>query len=251
MRTILVTGGTGRLGRPTVTKLRAAGHDVRVLSRRSGPGLTTADLTTGEGLRPALNGVDTVLHLATSQGRGDVDQTRKLVETVRSSGVEHLILMSIVGIDRIPLGYYRDKVDSEQLVAESSIPYSVLRATQFHDLVDQVLSAQRFLPVLLAPSVPLQPIAVEDVATRLAELAAGPPAGRVPDIGGPEQRPLPDLARRWRRAARSRRPVLPIRLPGKVFRAFGSGAAAADGTPYGRRTFDDFLAERFGAGVEK
>jgi uncharacterized protein YbjT (DUF2867 family) len=226
-----------------VTTLRAAGHDVRVLSRRRGPGLTTGDLTTGEGIRPALNGVDTVLHLATSQGRRDVDQTRNLVENARSSGVEHLIVTSIVGIDRIPLPYYRYKLDCEHVVEESSIPYSILRATQFHDLIDQVFGAQRFFPVLLAPSVPLQPIAVEDVAVRLTELAGGPPAGRVADIGGPEQLPVPELGRRWKHAAGSRRPVVPIRLSGKVFRAFASGGAAADNAPYGRKTFDDFLAE--------
>ncbi|GAA1568312.1 hypothetical protein GCM10009789_22130 [Kribbella sancticallisti] len=181
MRTILVTGGTGVLGRPTVARLRSAGHDVRVLSRKRGPGLMTGDLSTGEGVREAVNGVDTVLHLATSLGKGDVEQTRQLLEIARPSGVEHLILISIVGVDRIPLPYYRHKLEGERLVTESPIPYSVLRATQFHHLVDLVLSAQRFSPVLLAPSVTLQPIAAEDVAERLAEVVAaqpgGPPAG--------------------------------------------------------------------------
>lgn len=244
MRTILVTGGTGHLGRPTVQSLRAAGHDVRVLSRKRGPGLTTGDLTKGTGLREALNGVDTVLHLATSQGRADVTQTKHLVDSLRPSGVEHLIVISIVGIDRIPLPYYRYKLATERLVTESSIPYSVLRATQFHDLVDRVFSAQRFSPVLIVPSVRLQPIAVEDVATRLTELAAGQPAGRVPDIGGPQQQSVRDLARAWSQAAGSRRPIAPIRLPGKTFRAFADGAAMTSNPPYGRQTFADFLAGR-------
>ncbi|NEA32742.1 NAD(P)H-binding protein [Streptomyces sp. SID13031] len=246
MRTILVTGGTGTLGRPTTARLRAAGHDVRVLSRRRGPGLTTGDLTKGIGLREALNGVDTVLHLATSLGRADVTQTQHLIESLRPSGVEHLIVISIVGIDQIPMPYYRAKLETERLVQESAIPYSLLRATQFHHLIDQVLTAQRFLPLLLTPSVRLQSIAVEDVATRLTELAAAHPAGRVPDIGGPEQRPLVDFARAWKQAAGSHRPIVPVRLPGKAFRAFARGAALTDGTPYGQKTFADFLA----AGVE-
>jgi uncharacterized protein YbjT (DUF2867 family) len=243
MRTILVTGGTGTLGRPAVAHLRAAGHDVRVLSRRRGPGLTTGDLTKGTGLREAVSGVDTVLHLATSLGRADVVQTEHLIGSLRSSGVEHLILMSIVGIDRIPLRYYRYKLESERLVASSSIPYSVLRATQFHNLVDQVLTAQRFLPVLLAPAVRLQPIAVEDVATRLTELATAPPVGRADDIGGPERQSVPDLARAWKQAVGSRHPVVPVRLPGRGFRAYADGAALATTTPYGQKTFTEHLAE--------
>ncbi|WP_020386266.1 SDR family oxidoreductase [Kribbella catacumbae] len=245
MRTILVTGGTGTLGRPTVQRLRAAGHDIRVLSRKHGPGLVTGDLTTGQGIKEAVNGVDTVVHLATSLGRRDVAQTQNLIESVRPSGVEHLIAMSIVGIDEIPLSYYRYKLESERLITQSSIPYSVLRATQFHDLIDQVFTAQRFLPLLLAPSIKLQPIAVEDIADRLAELVTAQPAGRVPDIGGPEQRSVPDLARAWKHAANASRPVLPLRLPGKIFRSYASGSAMTTGTPYGHQTFDDYLTKRF------
>ncbi|GAA3542337.1 SDR family oxidoreductase [Kribbella ginsengisoli] len=250
MRTILVTGGTGTLGRPATAKLRAAGHDVRVLSRRRGPGLTTGDLTTGTGLQEAFNGVGTVLHLATSQGRADVAQAQNLVEALRPSGVEHLIVISIVGVDRIPLPYYRYKLEMERLVEQSAIPYSLLRATQFHDLVDRVFSAQRFLPFLLAPSMRLQPIAVEDVATRLAELAAAQPAGRVADIGGPEQHSVRDLAAFWKQAAGSRRPIVPIRLPGKAFRAFADGLAMTGDTRYGQKTFADYLTDRFKAGAK-
>jgi uncharacterized protein YbjT (DUF2867 family) len=251
MRTILVTGGTGNLGRPTTARLRTAGHDVRVLSRRRGPGLTTGDLTEGTGLREALNGVGTVLHLATSRGRADAAQTRNLIEALRPSGVEHLIVISIVGIDRIPLAYYRSKLETEQLVEQSGLAYSVLRATQFHNLVDEVLTAQRFLPLLLAPSIKLQPIAVDDVAIRLTELAAGPPAGRVPDIGGPEQRSVRDLARYWQQAAGSRRPIVPVRLPGKAFGAFAAGAAMTGDTTYGQKTFAEYLADRFTAEVNR
>src|SRR5439155_13746570 len=108
----------------------------------------------------------------------------------------------------IPLPYYRYKLEAERLVAESGVPYTVLRATQFHNLVDQVLSAQRFLPAVLAPAIPLQPIAVEEVAARLVELAEQPPVnGRVPDIGGPERRSVVELARMWKQARSMHRPV--------------------------------------------
>ncbi|GAA1126460.1 NAD(P)H-binding protein [Kribbella jejuensis] len=236
MSSILVTGGTGTLGRPTVARLQ--GHRVRVLSRKSGADHVVGDLTTGQGL--ALDGFDIVVHLATSQGKRDVEQARKLLAA--AAGVQHLIVMSIAGIDRIPLPYYRYKLEAERLVAASGVPYTILRATQFHNLVDMVLSAQRFLPAVFAPAVPLQPIAVEEVADRLAELVEQPPLnGRATDIGGPERRSVVDLAHMWKQARAIRRPVVPLRLPGRTFRAFAAGDATVDGPEYGKLTFTDYL----------
>jgi uncharacterized protein YbjT (DUF2867 family) len=243
MTTTLVTGATGRLGRPTVTGLRAAGHDVRSLSRRTGPGLTTGDLLTGAGLPEALDGVGTVVHLATGpRGKGDVDAARALVRAVADAGVGHLVVISIVGIDENPLPFYRDKLAIERVVRESGVPYSLLRATQFHELVEGLLTAQRVLPVLAAPAVPLQPIAVRDIAGRLVELAGSAPAGRVGDIGGPQQLGVPDLARIWARATGDRRRVVPVRLPGRVFAALRAGSALVPGPPYGTTTFAQHLA---------
>ena len=123
MTTMLVTGATGTLGVPTVARLREAGHDVRALSRGSGPDLTTGDLLTGAGIREAVAGADTVLHLATGRrGKGDVEATRTLLAAAAAAGVRHLVLISIVGIDDIPLAYYRDKVVIERLVRESGLP---------------------------------------------------------------------------------------------------------------------------------
>jgi uncharacterized protein YbjT (DUF2867 family) len=245
MTTTLVTGATGALGAPTVTRLRAAGHDVRALSRRSGPGLTTGDLLTGAGIREAVDGADTVLHLATGpRGKGDVEATRTLLEAATAAGVRHLVLISIVGIDDIPLGYYRDKVVIERLVGESGVPFSVLRATQFHSFVEAMFTAQRRSPVIAAPAIPLQPIAVEEVADRLVELAGSAPAARVADIGGPERHGLPELARLWARATGTRRPVVPLRLPGKLVAAYRAGSGLVPGPAYGRQTFADHLAEQ-------
>jgi uncharacterized protein YbjT (DUF2867 family) len=242
MGAILVTGGTGTLGRPTTVRLRAAGHDVRVLSRKSGPGLVPGDLLTGEGIRQAATGADAVLHLAT--GRKDVALARTLIDAAREGGIAHLVLISIVGIDEIPLGYYRGKLEIERLVTGSKLPHTIVRATQFHNLVEMLFRAQRFSPVVFAPSITLQPIAVEDVADRLVELVAADPAGRVPDIGGPQQRTVPELAMAWKLARRSRRLVVPVRVPGKTFAAYASGHALVPGPAYGSRTFEDFLAER-------
>ena len=247
MTTLLVTGGTGRLGLPTVARLRTAGHDVRVLSRREGEGHVIGDLRSGVGIRDAVAGVDTVMHLATRNGRGDVAPTRTLLEACRSAGIRHLIYMSIVGVDRIPLGYYREKLAIEELLASSGMPHTILRATQFHDLVAGLFSGQRHLPVIFAPTFSFQPIATSDVAARLVELAGAEAAGRVPDIGGPEQLPAPELARQWELAASVRRRIAPISLPGRIFAGYASGHNLVPGPAYGSRTFADFLTDRLGA----
>jgi uncharacterized protein YbjT (DUF2867 family) len=244
MTPLLVTGATGTLGVPTVSQLRAAGADVRSLSRRSGPGLVTGDLVTATGLEAALDGVGTVLHLAT--GRKDVLAARNLAAAARAGGVRHLMFISIVGVDSIPFPYYRAKLAVEREIESSGVPYTVLRATQFHAFVVSLLAAQRRLPALLAPAFSVQPIAVEEVAARLVELATDAPAGRVPDIGGPAVRPLPELARVWAGAAGVRRPVLPLRLPGRTFRAWTAGHGVVPGPAYGRIPFEEYLASRYG-----
>jgi uncharacterized protein YbjT (DUF2867 family) len=246
MTPLLVTGATGTLGVPTVELLRAAGREVRSLSRRAGPGLVTGNLLTGAGLPAALDGVDTVLNLASGRS-GDSVGARLLVDAALAAGVRHLVHISIVGIDEIPLGYYREKLAVERVIADSGLPFTILRATQFHSFVAGLFAVQRFLPVLLAPAFAVQPIAVDEVASRLVELASAAPAGRVPDIGGPAARPLPELAAAWRRAVGARRPVVPVRLPGATFRAYAAGHGLVPGPAYGRTTFEEHLASRYAA----
>lgn len=168
----MVTGGTGTLGRALVQTLTGLGHDVRVLSRRTG-----SDLVTGRGLVDAVRGAGTVVHLATTlRGGRDVVATRNLVDALPEVG--HLMYVSIVGIDRIPLGYYLGKLAAERIVAER--PHTILRTTQFHDLVRTVLAGAARLPVLPVPPIRVQPIDVTDVAARLAEVVAGEPQWRAP-----------------------------------------------------------------------
>ena len=244
MSTILVTGATGTLGTPTVALLRAAGHDVRALSRRSGPGLVTGNLVSGEGIRAAVAGSDTVIHLAT--GRHDIEVAKTILEASREAGIRHFVFMSIVGIEQIPLGYYRNKVVIEKLLVESGLAHTILRATQFHNLVDMLFSGQRFSPVVFAPKFAIQPIDVNEVAARLVELALSDAAGRVPDIGGPERRTARDLARAWKRVRHTRRPIWPIALPGRTFAGYAAGHNLVPGSPYGTATFDQYLEARYG-----
>ncbi|TGB14303.1 NAD(P)H-binding protein [Streptomyces sp. MZ04] len=245
MTTILVTGGTGTLGRPVVERLSADGHDVRVLSRRSQP--YAVDLREGTGLDAAMAGADVIVHCASTQRGGDEQAAGHLIEAARRAGVRHLVYISIVGVDRVPLGYYKTKLAVERRIEESGLGWTVLRTTQFHDLVLQILQGAAKFPVMPLPSgVSDQPIEVGEVAARLAELAAAPPAGRVEDMGGPEVRTLPDLARTYLRASGKRRPLMPLRLAGKTYREFRAGGHLAPEQAVGKGTFEEFLAARAG-----
>ncbi|MGW4029846.1 SDR family oxidoreductase [Streptomyces sp. NPDC004838] len=186
MACILATGGTGTLGSLVCDRLRGTGHDVRVLSRHSPP--YAVDLRDGTGLDAAVEGVDTIVHCASTPRGGDDAAAAKLLAAARTAGVGHLVYISIVGVDRLPLGYYRVKHEIERLVERAGSSggpdWTLLRTTQFHDLVLRLLSDMARPPVLPLPSgVSVQPIDAGEVADRLAQLALAPPAGRVPDLG--------------------------------------------------------------------
>jgi uncharacterized protein YbjT (DUF2867 family) len=294
MQSFLVTGGTGTLGRAVVRRLgetagEAAGErEIRVLSRRpqppgdssrlpgappkpSGPGSAlpapastsyrhlVGDLRTGEGLDAAVRGVRAIVHCATTNGKDDVLATRNLIDAARRAGSgPHLVCISVVGCDVIPLAYYRAKLMAERLIMDSGLPWSVQRATQFHDLVASTFAYQRWLPVtLVLKGFRFQPVDVRDVAERLADLAVGEPAGRVPDFGGPQVRDMRELAATYDKAYGRRRRIVSLRMPGGIARGFASGAnlvprgslglaPQADPAPQGSvgtRTFDDFVAQ--------
>jgi uncharacterized protein YbjT (DUF2867 family) len=246
MTSILATGGTAQLGRPTVAALCDAGHDVRVLSRGNAAGVLSGDLLTGRGLGRALAGVETVVHMASTGSARDVAATRLLTTFARTASVGHIVFISIVGVADIPLAYYLGKLEAEQVIIDSGIPHSILRATQFHSFVDGLFAAQRrFLPVTLVPAFSFQPIAVDEVAARLVELAMADPAGRAPDIGGPQVLTGHELATRWKNATGSHRPLTPLRIPGRTAAAFAAGHNLVPGPPFGKVTFDEYLAARY------
>lgn len=239
----MVTGGTGVLGRLVVERLRAAGRAVRVLSRRPGEGRVVADLLTGAGLPEALAGAGIVVHCATANsGKKDVAATRTLVEAARAAGCRHLVYVSIVGVDLVPFPYYRGKLAGEGLVERGGVPWTVLRAAQFHDLLRTLFAVAARLPVMLVPGLRFQPVDAGEVADRLAVLATGEPAGRAADLGGPEVRAATDLARAYLAATGRRRPVVPVRLPGRTFGAYRRGGHLAPDHATGHITFERYLA---------
>ncbi|SEG89618.1 Uncharacterized conserved protein YbjT, contains NAD(P)-binding and DUF2867 domains [Actinacidiphila yanglinensis] len=246
---ILLTGGTGTLGRHVVPLLRGAGHDLRILSRQARPaaeGITyaTGDLLADEGIEAAVDGAELVLHLAGSN-KGDDEATRNLARAAARAGVRHLVTISVIGADQVPIGYFRAKLGAERAVEECGVPWTVLRAAQFHDLTLTAVRAMAKLPVLPAPGgLRLQPVDARDVAARLVELTGGEPAGRVADLAGPRVYPLAELARGYLRARGKRRPTLPVRVPGKAGRAYRAGDNLNLDADQGTRTWEEFLAER-------
>ncbi|MDN6350664.1 MAG: NAD(P)H-binding protein [Yaniella sp.] len=245
---VLVTGGTGRLGRVLVPKLLDVGYNVRVLSRmQQGPAghrWVIGDLMTG-GVSDAVEDIDIIIHLATTQSRQDIKATENLIAAARTAGNPHLIYLSIVGIDDAMLSYYQTKLACEQRIETSDLPWTILRATQFHDLIYEICHAQRRLPVLFMPSkVAFQPIDVSEVADRLCALVSEPAAGRVPDMGGPLVPEGKELAKPSLRATGSRRSIWPLALPRKIIGDFRQGSNLAPDRAVGQVTFEQFLRRR-------
>jgi uncharacterized protein YbjT (DUF2867 family) len=261
MQHILVTGGTGTLGRLVVPRLRDAGCKVRVLSRRSreaGEGIefVSGDLATGQGIEAAVEGAEIIVHCAGSS-KGDEDKALNLVRAASRAGARHLVYISVVGADRVPVvsgvdramfGYFASKLAAERAVADSGLPWTTLRATQFHDLILMVAQQMARLPVIpVAAGFRFQPVDAGEVAARLVDLALGTPAGLVPDMAGPRVYGMAELMRGYLRASHRQRPIVPVWLPGKAARALQAGANLNPDQAVGRRTWEEFLAERVGS----
>jgi uncharacterized protein YbjT (DUF2867 family) len=244
---VLVTGGTGHLGKRLASPLHGAGHSVRLMSRRgTGPGGVRGDLATGFDLPQALAGAEVVVHAATDS-RGDpwqvdVAGTRRLVQAVDRERLRHLVYISIVGVDRIPLGYYRAKFAAEQVLLASGLPVTLLRVTQFHTFVDSLLDTARRGPVLPVPmGWRLQPVDIDEVASHITEVIARPPAGDVVEFGGPEELTAADAARAWAAVRGSGAHVVATPVPGKMGAAVRDGAALPTSGARGTRTYGQHL----------
>ena len=247
---VLVTGGTGRLGRFVVARLVDAGCDVRVLARHQRdtlPQVTffTGDLRSGEGIEAAVSEVSTIIHCATST-KGDADATRNLVTAAARTGSPHLIQPSIVGIDKMTSwGYVKAKLEVERIVENGVLPWTIIRLTQFYDYCFENSRKLAKFP-LMAP-VPsgfrVQPVDPGEVAARLVELALAEPAGRVADMAGPQVSTWVDLFRSYLEATHRHRWLIPMRIPGS--KAVRNGALLpSPGYTAGTRTWDEFLAAR-------
>jgi uncharacterized protein YbjT (DUF2867 family) len=255
---ILVTGGTGTLGRLVVPRLREAGRKVRVLSRSSrtaeeGLEFAQGDLATGEGIDAAVEGTEIIVHCA-GTSKGDESKAENLVRAASRAQAPHLVYISVVGADRIPVlsgidramfGYFASKLAAERVVSDSGLPWTTLRATQFHDLILTTARQMARLPVIPAPvGFHFQPVDAAEVAARLVELSLASPAGLVPDMAGPRVYGMDELLGGYLRAARKRRAIVSVPLPGKAAHAVREGANLAPERAVGKRTWEEFLADR-------
>ncbi|MFG3024898.1 SDR family oxidoreductase [Streptomyces sp. NPDC048254] len=194
---IAVIGGTGLIGSQVVKDLTAAGHEAVPHSKSTG-----VDVIGGQGLDEALAGADVVVNLTNSPTFDEASpaffQTSmdNLLAAAQRGGVGHFVILSIVGVDQVPeMDYYRAKTLQEHLLADGPIPYSIVRATQFMEFMDAVMSWTSDADTVRLPATPIQPIAAGDVAAAVAEVAAGPPLNGIRNIAGPDIFTLDELGR--------------------------------------------------------
>jgi uncharacterized protein YbjT (DUF2867 family) len=247
---IAVAGGTGVAGRWTVEALRADGHEVIVIARSAG-----VDLVTGDGLDAALAGVDAVIDATNVASSGKQASSeffeataRTLMRAAAVAGVGHIVALSIIGIDRVPYGYYQGKLRQEKVLQESPVPVSILRAAQFHEFPGQYL-AKLPGPVVIVPRWRAQPVAAREVGAALARIAVGDPVA-MSELAGPREEIMADMVRQVVRARGDRRLVASVRLPG----ATGKAMAAGGGLPgkpglRGTQTFADWVIEQRARGT--
>lgn len=218
MDTVLLTGGTGHLGRDLISRLKGS-YRVRVLARSTGSDSDVewirGDLATGEGIADALAGSQMLIHAATlspaarrgffvpkdlwsSPSEVDRDGTARLLDQAAAAGVGHILYVSIVGIDRPRVPYLRRKLEAEYLIRQSPVPWSIARATQFHWLLDRMLGKIARLPIVPLPDLQVEPVDTSDFADYVVESLDNGPAGRLADFGGPEVLTFSDAFDQWR-----------------------------------------------------
>jgi len=253
---VLVTGGTGALGREVVRRLIDEGHRARVLSRKHAEGddWVQGDLVTGAGLEVAVKDIDVIIHAASDPisprkyQATDVLGTRRLLAMAREAGIRHVVYISIVGTEGVAYPYFKSKLEAEAVMRENIVPWSILRATQFHTLIDLFLEGMSRLPrIALVPFTwQFQPVDTTEVAARLVDIATqAKPAGMLPDFGGPEPRDFKSLATSWLAARRPDKRLVNLPMPFKVSRQFSAGAVLAPEHRDGTITFEQYLARRY------
>ncbi|QTX03826.1 SDR family oxidoreductase [Agromyces archimandritae] len=243
---IAVAGGTGTIGAHAVDAARAAGHDTVVLARSAG-----VDLMSGAGLDEALEGVYAVIdtsNLKTLSERAASEffttASCRLLAAEGRHGVGHHVALSIVGIDRAPYGYYEAKLAQEHVIEAGDRPWTILRATQFHEFAEQMLAGYGFAGIHFAPKARSQPVAAREVGERLVALAAADAVGHARDLAGPREEQIDDMVRRLAKAKGLRGPVVGVSLPGKQYRAMREGAVLpGPDADLGTQTFEEWLGE--------
>jgi uncharacterized protein YbjT (DUF2867 family) len=247
---VLVTGAAGGLGRELLPRLVTNGYAVRGTSRRDDPAIrgvewVKSDITTGDGLADAVRGVETVIHAASDAfdaWKVDADGTARLIEMCERANVRHFIYVSIVGVDKIPLEYYKAKLAAEERVMTGRVPWTIQRAPQFFGFVDFIISRMARFPLIMLPTDwKGQPIDTGEAADVIADLVRRGPSGRTPDFGGPKIRQFGEMAREWKAARRVGKPIIPLPTFGKVSAGFRAGYNTVPGNRVGALQWEDWL----------
>lgn len=258
MPRVLITGGTGGLGSELVPRFADAGYTVRILSRKPrSPNADSkyewaqGDIVAGEGIAEALAGVDLVVHAATNPptGKGDAEATRNLCAAAKEAGGVQVFYISIIGIDKIPMPYYKAKLGCEKVLEESGVPWTVLRAVQFHSLIDMLLQALTRIPgaLLMPPSgFRFQSMDTGEVAQRMVDHAVRDETGRLPDLAGPEFLTLGEMASVWLEVRGERRLRVPLPFFGKIVNGFRKGYNCVPDNPQGTITWEQWLQRKYG-----
>jgi uncharacterized protein YbjT (DUF2867 family) len=261
MDTVVVTGGSGHLGRDLVSRLKGS-YQVRVLARSAGsdPGVEwiRGDLATGEGIADALAGSQLVIHAATlspaarrgyfvpkdlwtSPSSVDRDGTARLLDLAAAARVGHFLYVSIVGIDKPRVPYLQRKLEGEHLVRQSPVPWSIARATQFHWLLDRMLGKMARLPIVPLPDLAVEPLDTADFADYLSECLTKGPSARLADFGGPEVLTFAEAFDQWANIRKHTVPTLRVPLPSAVRNAATAMSASGAGSRHGTVTWADWL----------
>lgn len=245
---ILVTGGQGTLGKSLVPKLEAAGAQVRVTSRRAkGANAVKSDIAKGEGIQEAVQGVDVIIHAASRPtSEVDVEGARRLIEAAPQ--LKYFVYISIVGVDKHPFSYYQKKYAAEKVIMQSKVPYTIVRATQFHPFIEMVLGLFLKLPIGILPAKwQFQPIDIDETAAFIAGVTLDKPANRVLNIAGPCVHRIDELAQTWLAAQGRKKPFVQVPFPGATSAGFREGLHTLPQNTYGKVTWMDWLHKKYSA----
>ncbi len=244
-----VLGGTGAAGGAAVRALRRRGIEVRVLARR-GEGRGRVDVGREDGLEAAFAGIDVLVETLNGPPRRAsaaaavlVDGVDRALRVARAAGVGHVVSLSVLGAERVPFGYYRVKVDQEQVVRGAALPWTIVRATQFHGLVAAAFAASARVGALLAPRGVLQPVDVDAVGEALAEAVERREPEAIQEVAGPQIASVASLAKAYRAQRGLRRPIVALPPVGRALRAVASGALTDASAPRQGIGFEQWLTE--------